>query len=388
MVPFSMRCPKCGLIQARNPTCKVCGTAVGQAGEAAPSSGAAAPAARRVEPPPAPAPAVSPLPKRPAAPSPVTAGADEARRLAFHGSGGTLFGIHTVNVLLTIVTLGIYSFWARVRMRGYLLSQTEFEGDRFAYHGTGRELFNGSLKAGLIFGLPVVLLNVAPELLGAGDAVKTAAALLIYCLFMVFLPFAMVGSRRYRLSRTSWRSIRFSFRGRVLDFVKLFIGGSLLSLVTLGAYYPIFDVRRYAFMISHSYFGNQKFEFDGQGRDLLWSYLAAVPLSLLTLGIYWFWFLAKKQRYLMDHTSFATARFHSTVTGGALCLLYLMNFILLLATLGIAWPWVVARTTRFNYAYISLKGALDVAAIQQEAQTASATGEGLAGFLDLDLDLG
>ena len=65
-----------------------------------------------------------------------------------------------------------------------------------------------------------------------------------------------------------------------------------------------------------------------------------------------------------------------------------MNFILLLATLGIAWPWVVARTTRFNYAYISLKGALDVAAIQQEAQTASATGEGLAGFLDLDLDLG
>ena len=386
MVPFSMRCPKCGLIQARNPTCKVCGTAVGQADEAAPSSGAAAPAARRVEP--APAPAPSPLPRSPAAPAPITAGTDEARHLTFHGSGGTPLGIHTVNVLLTIVTLGIYSFWARVRMRGYLLSQTEFEGDRFAYHGTGRELFNGSLKAGLIFGLPVVLLNVAPELLGAGDAVKTAAALLIYCLFMVFLPFAMRGARRYRLSRTSWRSIRFSFRGRVLDFVKLFIGGSLLSLVTLGAYYPIFDVRRYAFMISHSYFGNQKFEFDGQGRDLLWSYLAAVPLSLLTLGIYWFWFLAKKQRYLMDHTSFATARFHSTVTGGALCLLYLMNFILLLATLGIAWPWVVARTTRFNYAYISLNGALDVAAIQQEAQAASATGEGLAGFLDLDLDLG
>ncbi|MBI2211762.1 MAG: DUF898 domain-containing protein [Deltaproteobacteria bacterium] len=321
-------------------------------------------------------------------PLPITAGADEARRFTFHGSGGTLLGIHTVNVLLTIVTLGIYSFWARVRMRGYLLSQTEFEGDRFAYHGTGRELFNGSLKAGLIFGLPLALLNAVPELLDAGNAVKTAAALLIYGLFMVFLPFAMVGSRRYRLSRTSWRSIRFSFRGRVLDFIKLFIGGSLLSLVTLGVYYPIFEVRRYAFMISHSYFGNEKFEFDGQGRDLLWSYLAAVPLSLLTLGIYWFWFLAKKQRYLMDHTSFATARFHSTVTGGALCLLYLMNLVLLLVTLGIAWPWVVARTTRFNYAYISLEGALDVAAIQQEAQTASATGEGLAGFLDLDLDLG
>ncbi len=386
MVPFSMRCPKCGLIQAQNPACKGCGTVVGKAGEAAPSSRTSGAAVRKAEAPPAPPP--SSLPKSPPAPSPITAGAGEAWRLTFHGSGGTLFGIQVVNVLLTIVTLGIYSFWAKVRVRGYLLSQTDFQGDRFAYHGTGRELLNGSLKAGLVFGLPVALLNSVPELLGAGDAVKIAAAFLIYALFMVFIPFAMVGARRYRLSRTSWRSIRFSFRGRVLDFVKLFIGGLLLSLITLGAYYPIFEVRRYAFMVSHSYFGNQKFEFDGQGRDLLWSYLAAVPLFLLTLGIYWFWFLANKQRYLMDHTSFATARFHSTVTGGRLCLLYLMNFVLLVVTLGIAWPWVLVRTTRFNYAYISLEGALDVAAIQQEAQTASATGEGLAGFLDLDLDLG
>ena len=386
MVPYSMRCPKCGLIQSRSPTCKACGTSVGAAGEVAQSSRVSAEAVRGPEAPRVPPP--SSLTKSQPAPSPITAGREQMRRLTFHGSGGTLFGIQIVNVLLTIVTLGIYSFWAKVKVRRYLLSQTEFEGDRFAYHGTGRELLNGSLKAGLVFGLPVALLNFVPELLGAGAAAKITAALLIYGLFMVFMPFAMVGARRYRLSRTSWRGIRFSFRGRVLEFVKLFIGGSLLSVITLGAYYPIFDIKRYGFMISNSYFGNQKFDFDGQGRDLLRSYLAAVPLSLLTLGIYWFWFLAKKQRYLMDHTSFTTARFHSTVTGGRLCRLYLENMILLLGTLGIAWSWIVVRTTRFTYAYTSLEGALDVAAIQQEAQTASATGEGLAGFLDLDFDLG
>ena len=85
------------------------------------------------------------------------------------------------------------------------MSQTEFEGDRFAYHGTGKELLIGFLKAMLIFGLPVSLLNVLPELLGAGMAIKVLAGILLYLIVLVFIPFAMVGARRYRLSLTSWR---------------------------------------------------------------------------------------------------------------------------------------------------------------------------------------
>ena len=382
MVVFSMRCPKCGLVQMQRTSCKSCGAAVsgptlGPAGPSAESERAAAPAAPSAQP---------PVTQREALQARATVG--QIRRLSFHGIGGSLLGIQAVNVLLILITLGIYSFWAKVKVRRYLLSQTEFEGDRFAYYGTGRELLNGSLKAGLIFGLPAALLNVLPELLGAGDVIKIAAAILVYSIFIVFIPFAMVGSRRYRLSRTSWRGIRFSFRGRVLNFLKLFIGGSLLSIITLGLYYPIFEIKRYAFMVSQSYFGNQKFEFDGQGRDLFWSYLAALPLSLLTLGIYWFWFLAKKQRYLMDHTSFATARFRSTVTGKRLFLFNLSNLLLLLVTLGAAWPWVVTRNAKFAFAYLSLEGPLDVAAIHQEAQAASATGEALAGFLDMDFGIG
>ncbi len=77
----------------------------------------------------------------------VAATAQPARQPSFVGNAGALFGIQLVNLLLTVVTLGIYSFWGKTRVRGYLWSQTEFEGDRFAYHGTGKELLIGWLKA-------------------------------------------------------------------------------------------------------------------------------------------------------------------------------------------------------------------------------------------------
>ena len=69
------------------------------------------------------------------------------RRLSFHGTGGTLFGIHVVNVLFTVLTLGVYYFWGKTRIRRYLFGQSAFEGDRFAYHGTAQELLLGFAKA-------------------------------------------------------------------------------------------------------------------------------------------------------------------------------------------------------------------------------------------------
>jgi uncharacterized membrane protein YjgN (DUF898 family) len=313
---------------------------------------------------------------------------DPLRQLSFHGTGGSLLGIHIVNVFLTVVTLGVYYFWAKVRVRNYLLSQTEFEGDRFAYHGTGRELLLGFLKAMLLIGVPIVVVNVAIPLITRGPVVHAAAGALSYLMILSFLGFAMVGARRYRLSRTSWRGVRFSFRGEVLAFLKLFVGGSLLSTVTFGLYYPFFETRRYGFLISHSYFGSQKFAFDGTGRDLFWRYVLTLLSFVPTLGLSWVWFLARKQRYFWDHTSFGDARFHSTVTGSRLLWLMLGNALLLIVTLGFGWPWVVVRNARFAFAYLTIGGPLDLTTVQQDAQTASATGEGLAGILDAGFDFG
>jgi uncharacterized membrane protein YjgN (DUF898 family) len=75
------------------------------------------------------------------------------------------------------------------------------------------------------------------------------------------------------------------------------------------------------------------------------------------------------------------------VTGGALFLLSLGNLLLLIFTLGLGWPWVLARNVRFAFTYLTLEGALDLDTIQQQAQAASPTGEGLDSILDLDTGL-
>jgi uncharacterized membrane protein YjgN (DUF898 family) len=76
------------------------------------------------------------------------------------------------------------------------------------------------------------------------------------------------------------------------------------------------------------------------------------------------------------------------MTGSLFFLLKLSNLLLLVVTLGLAWPWVVVRNIRFDSQYLALRGALDLAGIQQDAQAASATGEALSGFLDTGFDLG
>src|SRR5262245_45606606 len=137
---------------------------------------------------------------------------DESRRFTFYGEGGTLFGIHIVNLFLGLITLGIYLFWGRVNVRKYIWGQIEVDGDRLSYHGTGKETFLGWLKALAIFGIPYVLLQQGPRLAGAGPLLIGVGALLSVILIVIFVPMAIVGTRRYRLSRTAWRNIRLSFR--------------------------------------------------------------------------------------------------------------------------------------------------------------------------------
>ena len=369
---MGVQCPRCGLLQLPGPTCTSCKAPLSSSPRHPPPTSAPPPTEQRP-----PAGGTDPGP-----------GNHPTQRLSFHGAGGSLLGIHIVNVLLTIITLGVYYFWAKVRVRSYILSQTECAGDRFAYHGTGRELLLGLLKAVLLVGVPFFLLDLGIDLVARGPVAQAVGGLLSYVAILAFFAFATVGARRYRLSRTSWRGVRFSFKGRVLEFLKVFVGGSLLTTITVGLYYPFFDTRRHGFLVSHSYFGNQTFSFDGRGKDLFGRYLLTLLLLVPTLGVCWFWFLARKQRYFWAHTSFGVARFRSTVTGGRLLLLRAGNAMLLILTLGFAWPWVVVRNARFACTYLTLEGPLNLATVQQEAQAVSAMGEGLAGILDADIGFG
>ena len=377
-------CPKCGYPGVEADKCPQCGVLVPvykvalekfRRGNTADASvrllpRTAAPAARPVMPP-----AVS------------TNGLPPTRAFSFHGQGGTLLGIVIVNVCLTLLTLGIYSFWAKVRVRKYLLSQSEVEHDRFAYHGTGQELLVGAIKAGLVFGLPMVLLQTAANL--TRDPIVTIAASIVApVVFLIFVPVAMVGARRYRLSRTSWRAIRFSFDGSMTEYLKLFVTGSLLTPLTLGLYYPFFHARSHAFMVSHSRFGQRAFRFAGTPRDTFRPFLTAVLLLLPTLGLSWIWHMAWRRRYYWAHTTFDAARFRSTVTGGQLLALYLVNALLMVVTLGLAWSWVRVRNARFALSTLKLEGAVDLSAIMQGAPAGSATGDALSSFLGAGFDTG
>lgn len=321
-----------------------------------------------------------------AAPGPGLPASSALRRPSFHGSGGTLFGIHVVNVLLTIVTLGIYYFWAKTRVRRYLAGQTEIEGDRFAYHGTPRELLFGALKALLVFGLPILVLNLVRDVLGVSSPVKVIAGLASAGLLFLFYPVAIVGSRRYRLSRLSWRGINFSFQGRTLEMIMMVLHGTILTGLTLGLYYPFFVIRRQAFLVSNSYFGGERFAFSGRARDLFWSFVIALLLTFPTLGLCWIWYVARKRRYFWDHTRFGDARFSCTVNGGPLFWLWTVDVILLVCTLGLAWPWVRTRNSNFAYRNLALLGPVDLDRIEQQALRVSTIGEGLAGFFDTGFD--
>ncbi len=345
----------------------------------------------------------------------------EVLRFAFNGRGGTLFGIQVVNMFLTLLTLGLYYFWAKVRIRRYLFSQAGCAGDRFAYHGTGRELLTGFAKAALVFGVPYFMLAIVPDLLEMDEVVRSTAGWLSALVVFLFVPVAVVSARRYRCSRTSWRNIRFSFRGRVWDFVKLTVKGSLLNILTLGAYYPYYQVQRQDFLTTHTYFGSQPLGFDGEAAPLVPSYTTALLLTpvlasvilmlpwwgaaleapglailwillpyllmVLTIVPLWIWFLAKKQRYFWNSTFLGNSRCRCTLTGRKLLNLKIENFFILVLTLGCGWPWVTVRTTRFYLDHLTLEGHADVDAIQQDAQSAQPTGEGLADMLDIGFDI-
>jgi uncharacterized membrane protein YjgN (DUF898 family) len=394
-------CPKCGFAEVGSDRCLQCGVVIAlyqasldklrrgpQASRSPLGSTPIVPAAVTPASPAFGGPAqAAPAPSRDVTASPPAVPVSGRRRAQVMGSGSALFGIHVVNVLCTLVTLGVYFFWAKVKVRAYMLSETEFDGDRLAYHGTGKELFIGFLKALVFFFVPVTVLNTLPEVLGASMNVRGVGIIAAYMLASVFVPMAMIGARRYRLSRSSWRGIRFSLRARTRDFVRLWITCSILIGFTFGLYYPVYLVRRQDFMTRHMWFGSQQFGFDGRGRDMFWPFVGMLVLAPFTLGLSWFWFSARKARYFAAHTTVAGARFASTVRALPLAWLTISNLVALVCTLGLAWPWLSVRSMRFAYANLSLDGPLALDTITQQAQAVSATGEGLAGFLDADFGL-
>ncbi len=278
--------------------------------------------------------------------------------LDFHGDAMELFKIVFVNQVLTVFTLGIYYFWAKTKTRLYIYGATAFGGDRFSYHGTGKELFKGGMFfAGIVIGL-VVLSAVAAMVLGPGmgEFVDGVVTLLIVLAF----PALMVGAFRYRLSRTAWRTVRFSFRGERMDALKMYVIGTILTILTLGFYYPIFAVEMQKFWRGSAYFGNMPFQFSGEHKEIYGKYIIGIILTVITFGIYGFWLRAFLQQYYWSKTHLGKGAFHFDATGGEIFMLNLVNTLILVVTLGLGFAWVIVRNMKFLTEHLSLIGNIDV----------------------------
>lgn len=299
-------------------------------------------------------------------------------RLTFHGTGGALFSLILKNALLSIVTLNIYYFWGKTKIRQYLYGQMELLGERFNYLGTGKELFKGAFKAGGILFLLIGLPNILSEF------IHPAFGFLAFVGIYLLRPFVQVAARRYRYSRTEWHGVRFSFRGTIKDGMKLIISGSFLSLISLGFYYPRYYIQKQAFFRENAFFGNVAFKYTGESKDVFRRIIVGLILSVVTLGLYWFWYRAYLMRYDWEHTSLQSVRFGSDITGGKLLKYHIGNILLLIFTMGVGYPWFVKRRTEFWSRYVHMTGEFDFNTIRQSASDAKASGDDLADALDVD----
>jgi uncharacterized membrane protein YjgN (DUF898 family) len=198
-----------------------------------------------------------------------------------------LLGLLLKNLGLTIITLGIYRFWARTALRRYWWSSVVIDGDPLEYTGTGAELFLGFLFFLVVispFGLLWVLLKVF-----AADVVWQSVLGFGFYIFLLFilLPVALFRARRYRLSRTRWRGIRGGMHGSTWRFLGIAVAGFLATVLTAGIAMPWMRISQYRYITNCSSFGDRSLSFDGKSGGLILRWLAVIllPIVLGVIGV-------------------------------------------------------------------------------------------------------
>jgi len=393
----------------------------------------------------APAPA-APADAFPAAPVPPP----QPQRLPirFTGSGGEYFRIWIVNLLLTLVTLGIWSAWAKVRKTRYFWSNTQFAGAAFQYHGNPGAILRGRLLAGAF----VVAYSVAGR-------ISVTAGMVAGAVLMLLGPWFFYKSMRFKLANTSWRGLRFGFDSTagqayavfapavvlgVLFFGSLAITQRiapgekpnpvpfLLAELALFAFWPWLHARVKAYQHGRARYGDLAFEFEPSstgafygvyGKTFLFALpffllfaialavvfaatggfkdpgagtRALVPIMVVTYAMFLVsyafagaFFTARMQRLVWTRTLAGPVRFSTNVTARGFMRVWIVNGVLTLLTVGMYWPWAAVAIARYRLECVTVEAGAPVEAVAAGSLPAerSATGEGAVDFLGWDIGL-
>lgn len=195
--------------------------------------------------------------------------------VTFHGSWTDFAKIALPNVLLTLVTLGVYRFWATTRERQYLWSQTRFIDEPLEWTGRGIELFIGFIMVFFLLGLPLVVMQlVINGLVFQGQPI--IAGVIIFVTFMAIFyltGLAYFRALRYRLSRTYWRGIRGGSDDQGFGYGWSYIWKNVVAAIPLYLLYPWASMSLWNERWSKMSFGPYQFQSNADWKALMKRYL-------------------------------------------------------------------------------------------------------------------
>jgi uncharacterized membrane protein YjgN (DUF898 family) len=375
----------------------------------------------------------------PPAPPPASGSATEpapspagSRALEFTGSAVEYFRVWIVNVCLTVLTLGIYSAWAKVRTQRYFYRHTRLDGSPFDYLAEPKQILKGRVIVVLFMAAYSALGQTVPPL---------QAVLSIALVFLV--PWAVVKSLRFRARYSAWRNIRFGFDGTYREALAVFVGWPMLVAFTFGLAYPYYRWRRSRFSTARSRFGTRSFGFRATpgafyamhmkaGALMLGLLLLAglagvvlpfqmhvapfvkIPGSELAAGgvgtgaaglsalaglaivgpvalgflLVWTYIQARTLNVVWNGTTLGPHGFRCTVRARDLFRLYLMNTLGIIVSFGLLAPWARVRMARYRVETLQVTGAAALTDfVQGQGDDVGATGAEFGEAMDLDLGL-
>lgn len=226
--------------------------------------------------------------------------------IKFHGTGRQFFNIWIVNILLTIVTLGIYAAWAHVRTKKYFYGNTELAGDRFEYLATPKQVLIGYLVMFVLF-----VLATTP-ILGT----------LIMLILLIASPWLIQRSLRFNAQMTRFRGIRFDFKGSVKDAFVSFVVRPLLGVlilliiaVLLFGFVHLLDIEQSSYLIACICF--------------------LILVSLLLLLYYGSWVSKGIYTYVHNNYFYGSEQFNAQYNTNTFFKLNLISVLIVLAILAV-----------------------------------------------------
>ena len=199
--------------------------------------------------------------------------------LSFNGNAGEYFRIWIVNVLLSIVTLGVYSAWAKVRNKQYFYANTILDGSPFEYNASPIAILKGRLVVVAILALYYVLIHFYP--LSEG---------LFLIVFFLILPWLVMRSLMFNARYSSYRNLHFSFEKNLSAAVKTFLGLGILIPLTLGLIYPYYMHSIQKYRVDNHGFGQFRFHFKSDVKAFYKYYMFAfliIVLAIIVMSVFY-----------------------------------------------------------------------------------------------------